>query len=504
MTTNPNAMFYKTAPYLYAKHFNLTSVLDGLTGYKIVSGETGAIQEDLADGGVFGEIKPRDKPKMSENKYFTRQIIKRPARYNPYSRTTETTKAYRPLHYTADRDSTTTSGTTGEEGNEGVDASSSSGDFFGLTPSQKSVQHSGAFPGYQPYSEDSDITPTTLHNHNIQIEHDDDLPPPSLDDLPGFHSSLLSGYDGDDGDVNPNLDGLAEEGDGDFYKQLENLAQSGGKTASYNTTANIAHKNNTGGQLGRGKKPDAGQERLHLPETEQERWNYSSHKYQARASSLGTYKCWKCKRVGHLPEDCTAFLGVAAPNPSNPMQFGSNQSNNSFSAGSGSSGGIYSNELKRLHQRCAEISARKGDKCGECGARANLAQCLDCGVVVCDNKDHLIRHLQNNPSHNMLYSYKLRRQIKCSKTTCNVTNVYELHACAQCLEKCFDRHYSMMNAAWSGKGIKYIPNAICCDDHFEWHRINCTNARPGYSGMVVDRDLLDDPSLGGQLSEFLF
>lgn len=108
-------MFYKTAPYLYAKHFNLTSVLDGLTGYKIVSGETEAIQQEDDDGGVFGEIKPRDKPKLSENKYFTRQsmvysthkimfiyilivVIKRPARYNPYSRTSETTtKAYHTL-----------------------------------------------------------------------------------------------------------------------------------------------------------------------------------------------------------------------------------------------------------------------------------------------------------------------------------------------------------------------------------------------------------------------
>lgn len=72
MASNPNALFYKTAPYLYAKHFNLTSVLDGLTAYKIVSGESQAIADD---GGVFGEIKPREKPKMSENKYFTRQGI---------------------------------------------------------------------------------------------------------------------------------------------------------------------------------------------------------------------------------------------------------------------------------------------------------------------------------------------------------------------------------------------------------------------------------------------
>jgi hypothetical protein len=73
------------------------------------------------------------------------------------------------------------------------------------------------------YSEDSDITPTTLNNHNIQAnQEEDDLPPPSLDDLPGFQtsSSLVSAYD-DDG-VNEDPDEPADE-DGDFYKQLENL-----------------------------------------------------------------------------------------------------------------------------------------------------------------------------------------------------------------------------------------------------------------------------------------
>jgi len=346
------------------------------------------------------------------------------------------------------------------------------------------------------YSSESDITPTTLNNHNIQTTEDDELPPPILDDLPGFQS-LVSAYD-DDGS---NEDNGEENGDGnvDFYKQLENLAQGGGKTQNYNAPSSGNNKTNPRMS---GRKLDDAQERLRLPETEQERWNFRSHKYQARASSLGTYKCWKCKRVGHLPEDCTAFLGVAAPSPDNPNQLANPLPPHLASGESGS--GIYAPELKRLYQRCKEISAKKGDKCGECGARANLAQCLDCGVVVCDNKSHLIRHLRNNPSHNMLYSYKLRRQIKCCKSTCNVTNVRELHACAQCLEKCFDRHYSMMNAAWSGKGIKYIPNAICCDDHFEWHRINCMNSRPGYSGMVVDHSMLDDSSLGGQLSEFMF
>lgn len=501
MATNPNAMFYKTAPYLYAKDFNLNSVLDGLTGYKIVSGETEAILDSADDGGVFGEIKPREKPKMHENKYFTRHVNRKPAKYNPYARTTETTttKAYRPDNYRAVYGQAGESEENKEGGESGVD------DFFGLTEPQKSIRSTSAFPGYQPYSEESSITAKTLNNHNVQTDNDDDLPSPSWDQLPGgdtdsssSSSFSLVGYGYDDETTQKDED--EDDSNLDFYQQLESLAHGGKGTTAQKSQTN---KNGTQQALKVGRSSlESGQERLRLPEQEQEKWNYSSHKYQARATSLGTYKCWKCKRVGHLPEDCTAFLGVAAPTADNPNVMVTPLP--SHLVDGKASSGIYSGELKRLHLKCKEIGAKKGDKCGECGARANLAQCLDCGVVVCDNKSHLIRHLRNNPSHNMLYSYKLRRQIKCCKTTCNVTNVRELFACAQCLEKCFDRHYSMMNAAWSGKGIKYIPNAICCDDHFEWHRINCVNARPGYSGTVVDSSMLDDPSLGGQLSEYLF
>jgi len=354
------------------------------------------------------------------------------------------------------------------------------------------------------YTEESTADPTKLNNHNLPSTDDDFLPSPSLDILNSGNkhpsSSSLVAY-GDD------QDGEDQNADVDFYKQLENLAQ-GGK--SYNTTTpktKTANGKYSGARSGgaSGSSSNEEGERLRLPEADQERWNYMSHKYQSRTTSLGTYKCWKCKRVGHLPEDCTAFLGVAAPSPDDPHHLNTPLPPHIAAAGGDASGGgIYAPELKRLYHKCKEISARTGDKCGVCGARANLAHCLDCGVVVCDNKAHLIRHLRDNPSHNMLYSYKLRRQIKCCKSTCNVTNVYELNACAQCLEKAFDRHYSMMNAAWSGKGIKYLPNAICCDDHFEWHRINCMNSRPGYSGMVVERSMLDESASDGQLSEFLF
>jgi len=203
----------------------------------------------------------------------------------------------------------------------------------------------------------------------------------------------------------------------------------------------------------------------------------------------------KCKRVGHLPEDCTAFIGVATPSASDPNQL------HTPKAPEGADKGIYTPQLRKMYAKCQKIAQRKGDKCGECGAKANLAHCLDCGVVVCDNKGHLQRHLQNNPSHNMLYSYKLRRQIKCCNSACPVSNVYELHACAECIDRCFERHYNMMNATWSGTGLKYIANAICCDDHFEWHRINCGNSRTGFSSHVVERSQF---GVDDQLSEHFF
>lgn len=76
MQGSHRSLFYKTAPYKYAKHFNLTSVLDGLQGYKIVSGEADAIDDH--NSGVFGELKAREKPQPSENKFYTRQSM-----YNP-------------------------------------------------------------------------------------------------------------------------------------------------------------------------------------------------------------------------------------------------------------------------------------------------------------------------------------------------------------------------------------------------------------------------------------
>jgi len=454
-----NALFAKTAPYKYAKHFNLTSVLDGLQGFRVASGQ-GVIDDSTT---VFGELKPREKPKLSENKYFTRQVIKKPKRYNPYSRPEYDGKAYRPDNYEANY---------GPQ--QGEEESSESTDFFSLSEAQQSVQsfEKNAFPGYQAYDAVEEKLPSILP------DYEDDLPPPSLDDIPSnsaFDVDSPSNENGDD----------ASDSNVDFYSQLEHLARKGDVHNPPETLTSSTKKS----------KAQNGQERLSLPEMELEKWNYNSHKYRSRQSSLLTYKCWKCKRTGHLAEDCTAFIGVAAPSAANP------DSLETPLPPPGTEKGMYTPELRRMHAKCQKIGQQKGGKCGECGARANLAQCLDCGVVVCDNKGHLLRHLRDNPSHHMLYSYKLRRQIKCCKSTCSQMNVYKLHTCAECMDKCFERHYSMMNATWSGAGLKFIPNAICCDEHFEWHRINCANSRTGYSAHVVEKSQLNDSA---QLSEILF
>jgi len=83
-------------------------------------------------------------------------------------------------------------------------------------------------------------------------------------------------------------------------------------------------------------------------------------------------------------------------------------------------------------------------------------------------------------------------------------NIYNLFGCADCLEKCFNRYYSMINATWSGKGLQFIPNALCCDEHYEWHTMNCPNSLMNYSGSFVDREKLDEDEYIEQLNDYFF
>jgi hypothetical protein len=34
----------------------------------------------------------------------------------------------------------------------------------------------------------------------------------------------------------------------------------------------------------------------------------------------------------------------------------------------------------------------------------------------------------------------------------------------------------MVTACWSGAGLRKIQNAITCEEHFHWHRVNCPSS----------------------------
>ncbi len=125
---------------------------------------------------------------------------------------------------------------------------------------------------------------------------------------------------------------------------------------------------------------------------------------------------WKCRRPGHLSEDCTATIGIAAASPSgilgiiyiiteSILSFVSIESsyniyiffhiyrsiylidNHSFgkapfdysvdeSPNEGNKkGGIYTPLLRKMYKRCQNITQNaQKDKCSYCGKRSNLAR----------------------------------------------------------------------------------------------------------------------------------
>nr|GLL25673.1 uncharacterized protein LOC109180697 isoform X2 [Ipomoea trifida] len=219
---------------------------------------------------------------------------------------------------------------------------------------------------------------------------------------------------------------------------------------------------------------------LEVPESGGDIWNYENHRWSKKRSGLCAYECWKCQRPGHLPDDC---LVMASANQSHP---------------SGESGETRNQVLVSLYAVKLEKHQFQHNAILAVGLHL-WPHALD--VVIPFVTGHLSKHISAHPSHQQYYSYKLNRLVKCCKSTCKVTDIQDLLACHHCFNKAFDKYYDMYTATWKGAGLSIIWGSICCEDHFEWHRINCFNAGVEDSAYIIKKH---SPNDNCALSDFIF
>ncbi|XP_058764430.1 uncharacterized protein LOC131637878 [Vicia villosa] len=222
-----------------------------------------------------------------------------------------------------------------------------------------------------------------------------------------------------------------------------------------------------------------------VPVFSDDTWDYNRHRWSKKRSSLSTYECWKCQRPGHLAEDCLV------------------KSCSETTAGGSNRSSSIPKDLLGLYKRCHQLGKDLlAANCNACHSSSNLATCIDCSIVLCDGAGHLDDHIKTHPSHQKYYSHKLKRLVKCCKSTCRVSDIKDLLVCHYCFDKAFEKFYDMYTATWKGAGFSMISGSICCEDHFMWHRMNCLNAdAEGSSYIVKNNGLRGKPT---QLSDFIF
>ncbi|KAM7261856.1 hypothetical protein ACFE04_020933 [Oxalis oulophora] len=115
---------------------------------------------------------------------------------------------------------------------------------------------------------------------------------------------------------------------------------------------------------------------------------------------------------------------------------------------------------------------------------------------------HLNEHIGHHPSHQQYYSHKLKRLVKCYKSTCEITDIKNLLACHYCFDKAFEKFYDMYTATWNIAGLSMIWSSICCEDHFDWHMMNCLCADTEGSAYIVPRNIPKGKRV--ELSDFIF
>ncbi|KAM3396898.1 putative protein isoform X1 [Capsicum galapagoense] len=478
--------FYKNPSYAYNKAFNLNSAIQNLQAYNVVTGnvappvETNSVEEKT---GNRKRCRRERKCKVQQNNEVEENNL--PMSHQDYiakmRKEASSTQPYQELTAEVLEPSSSALPLVEYES----DASTSSGCEMGDNPYSNSgslvVQGdastlSGCEMVDDPYSNTGSLVVKGSANETDRVKTRSEQRFP----LPGEPACVVCGKYGEY---------ICDETEEDICSMdcksdlLQNLKFQQGPLSS-----NVQAETFSGPKC-----------TVEVPESGGDIWDYDRHRWSKKRSALCTYECWKCQRPGHLPEDCLVTASKILPLSSGQAGESSKQITQVEVAQSKSS---ISKELLQLYKRCHQIGKSSlGANCNTCRRSTTLAMCLDCCNTFCDSAGHLREHITGHPSHRQYYSYKLKRLVKCCKSTCNVTDIKYLLACQYCFDKAFDKFYDMYTATWKASGLSIICNSICCEDHFEWHRINCLSAGVEDSSYIVKKH---SASKNNALSDFIF